>query len=451
MTTREPTLFPAPDPLLGHLRTIREHPLGLFEGMVGLGGFVKLRALGFWAYVVQEPELIQEFLIKRAKSFHKDEQTKFSTRSFTPENIFVSDGEAWKAQRKLMQPAFHSGRIGAYADDMVAQTRAVLDDWRDDEIVDVDAAMQTITMRIIIKTMFNTDLGDTLDQIGPLLNALFEDAAEEVTRIFPSTPRWVPTPHNQRVQQRLDKLAALYQRVMDEWRATDEDRGDLLSMLMLARYDDGTPMSDAQIMSELNVIFLAGHETTAKTLTFALLMLSEHPEIAAELHAEVDRVLGGRAATLADLKALTVTEQIIKETLRLYPAALGVRRVAIEDVEIGGYTIPKDSSVTASIWGVQRSADYFPEPLAFKPQRWTPEFEADLPRYAYLPFGGGPRVCIGNQFALMEAQLVLATLAQRYMLHLQAGVEITPRFQFTLHPGVDAVPMRVQERQPALV
>lgn len=448
MSDMKPVIAPAPYRVGGYLKPLREDMLGMYEDMMKHGDYVQARILAFWIYYLGDPALVQEFLVKKHKSFHKDLVVKRSTRSFTQDNIFNSDGEFWKKQRKLMQPAFHSQRIGAYADDMVALTKAELDTWQQDDVIDVDQVMAEITMRIIVKTMFNTGIDEDIDELGQAIQDLFAIAGAGVTSLL-QLPLWVPTPRNQKVKLYSEKLTDMYQRIMNEWREHGEDRGDLLSMLMLSEYDDGTKMSDAQIMSELGTIFGAGHETTAKTLTFAWYMLSENPDIAAKLHEEVDQVLGGRLATLADLKQLTYTEQIIKETMRLFPAAIAVSRVAIEDVEIGGHTVKKGQSVGVSFWTLHRDERWYPEPLKFDPERWSPENEAKIPRYAYVPFGAGPRVCLGNQFAMMEAQLVLATIAQHYTLTLREGVKIEPEYRFALHPGVDTVPMIAKLRETA--
>ncbi|MEM7535854.1 MAG: cytochrome P450 [Chloroflexota bacterium] len=440
-------LAPAPERLFGHMNDLNRDMLQHLDDLAGHGDFVKARYSWLWIYYLNHPELIRDLLVKKGKSTQKPFSQKRAFVSYASENILTSDGDFWKRQRKLMQPAFHSQRIGAYANDMVALTRQAMADWDDTPIVDINAFMADLTMRIIVKTMFSTDVDETFADVGETITAIIENSAEDLVDMTIWLPNWIPTKRVRRNKANAARLAPIYQRMIDAWCKEGVDRGDLLSMLMLARYDDGSAMSEAQIMSELSVIFLAGHETTAKTLTFAAIMLSQHPTVAEKLRAEVDHVLGNRPATLHDLEHLTYTKQIIKETMRLYPAATAIGREVAADMELGGETIKKGRHVIVNTWAVHRDERWYPEPLAFKPERWTPEFEAELPRYAYVPFGAGPRVCLGNQFSMMEAQLVLATIAQHYSLQLQPGTIIEPTYRLTLHPGPDTVPMQVNVRE----
>lgn len=440
-----PVLAPAPHPITGHLKLISKNMLDLYAEATPHGDFVKYRILTFWSYLIRHPDLIQEFLVKRASSFHKIPILVKATQEVVDDNLFNMDGERWKKQRKVIQPAFHSKRIGAYADTMVSLTQTQVQNWQDGEVIDIAEMMADITMHIIVETMFHANIDDVLDGLAPTITELFAIMGASATTLL-KPPSWMPTERNRRLKAGREKLNAIYERVMTEWRKTGEDRGDLLSMLMMARYDDGSPMSDKQIMAELGTIFLAGHETTATALTFAWYALSQHPHIVEKLHEEVDRVLAGRPATLLDLKELVYTEQIIKETMRLYPPATGVTRVAIEDVEIGGYLIKKGQNVTVPFWILHRDERWYTDPLKFDPSRWQAEIEEQLPRYAYLPFGAGPRVCVGNQFAMMEAQFVLATIAQNFEMNLEPGTHIKPEVRFTLHPGVDKLLMKLQKR-----
>lgn len=451
MTAGKLITAPPLNPILGHAQAFTTDLLKLQEDLAAQGDFVKVRSLWMTLYYLNHPDLIRELLVKRAKVTRKQFTIKRISETYTEANLFSSDGDFWKQQRKLMQPAFHSQRIGAYADEMVAQTEQALADWQDGATIDIDRFMADLTMRIIVKTMFGKDVDASFADIDKTVTQIMENAAEDAMDASTMLPNWVPTKRVRRSRALNERLTPIYQSFMDEWRQEGVDRGDLLSMLMMARYDDGSVMSDAQIMSELSIIFLAGHETTAKTLTFAAMMLSEHPEIAAKLRDEVDRVLGSRAATLQDLGQLTYTTQIIKETMRLFPAAIAVGREAETDFELGGETIRKGAHLVANIWSVQRDARWYADPDRFNPDRWTPTFEAELPRYAYIPFGAGPRVCLGNQFAMMEAQIALATIAQRYSLTLTPGTTLAPNFRFTLHPGPETVPMRIKQRQPAAV
>jgi cytochrome P450 len=264
-------------------------------------------------------------------------------------------------------------------------------------------------------------------------------------------PNWLPTAENRRAKELVQIVHDLLGGFIAERQKTDSDKGDLLSMLLMAQDEEGKGMTDEQIMNEALIIFGAGHETTANTLTFAWYALSQNPEAEAKLHAELDTVLAGRSPRLEDLASLPYTEKIIKETLRLYPPAWGISRGLAEDVEIAGYKLPKGSVAMVAPWTLGRDARWYENPLQFNPDRWTAEFEAQLPKYANIPFGGGPRVCIGNQFAMMEARLVLATIAQNYSLSLKQGFTTEPVRAFTLRPsnGMKMI-AHVRELVPAL-
>jgi cytochrome P450 len=239
----------------------------------------------------------------------------------------------------------------------------------------------------------------------------------------------------------------IIEQIIAERRGTDEDKGDLLSMLMLAQDEDGSQMTDQQLRDEVVTLFAAGHETTSNVMTWLWYLLSQHPDVETKLHEELDQVLAGRAPTLADLQSLPYALMVIKETMRLYPPAWILNgRTAVEDIEIGGYLIPKGSRVFISPYAMHRLPQYFPDPEQFDPERWLPEREAALPKYAYIPFGGGPRVCIGNSFALMEAHLLLATIAQQYRLSLAPGQNIVPAALITMSPE-SGLRMRVEERE----
>jgi cytochrome P450 len=262
-------------------------------------------------------------------------------------------------------------------------------------------------------------------------------------------PDWLPTPENRRLARTAKRLDETIQRFIDERRATGEDRGDLLSMLLLAQDEEGGQMTDKQVRDEAMTLFGAGHETTAVTMMWVWYLLSQHPEVEAKLMRELDSVLGGRAPQIEDLPNLPYTEMVIKETLRLYPPAFGVTRQTVQDAEIGGYRIKKGSAVYVNIYGVQRDARFFPDPDRFDPQRFSPENEKQIMKYAYLPFGGGPRVCIGNAFAMMEARLILATVAQKYRLSVAPGHQVVPDRLFTLRPKY-GLKMVATKREPAL-
>ena len=261
-------------------------------------------------------------------------------------------------------------------------------------------------------------------------------------------PPWVPDPRQWRANRAKRDLDEIVYRMIGEWRATGEDRGDLLSMLLLAEDEDGKRMTDRQARDELVTLMLAGHETTANTLNWTWMLLAQHPEVEAKLHAELDAVLGGRPPSLEDLPNLAYTEMVVKEAMRLYPAAWAISREAIEDVPLRNGTLPRGSVVGVMIYFTHRDPRWWPDPERFDPERFRAENAAAIPRYAYLPFGGGPRVCIGNGFAMMEARLLLATIASRYRLELAPGHVVKPAPLITFNPK-GGMPLIVRSRSAA--
>ena len=287
--------------------------------------------------------------------------------------------------------------------------------WRDGETRDVHADMMGVTLDIVAESLFGADVSAGASDIGHIIGDLMEQFGRMLGlsgRFQP--PAWVPTPANRRLRRTRRQLDALILGIIEARKRSGEARDDLLSLLIRARDEGGGQMTDAQVRDEAVILFLAGHETTALALTYALYLLATHPVAQARLADEVGRVLGGRSPGLADLDKLAVTEAVILESMRLYPPAWGIGRQAQAPVEITGYAFPKGAEFVLSPWVVHRDARIFEDPEAFKPERWENDLQRRLPRFAYFPFGGGPRVCIGNRFAMMEAKLVLAGAVQRF-------------------------------------
>jgi cytochrome P450 len=395
--------------------------------------------------VFSQPEHLHAILVEHADSFYKDADYTDEKRGlarFVGQGLITSDGALWKKQRKLVAPAFHAKRIAAYADTMTTYTTSLIDMWRDGETRDIAKEMAALTIRIVGKTLFDVDA--TGENAAPVLSAM--ETIQESQGTLTLVPEWIPTPANLRKKRSVRELDRLVYGIIGERQANEADRGDLLSMLVSARDEHGQPMEPQQIRDEAVTLFLAGHETTANTLNWTFTLLAQNPEIEATLHEELDAVLGGRAPTMADLDQLQYTEQVIKESMRLYPPAWSIGRVAIEDVQIGEWTLPRGTRAGIVTYMTHHDPALWDQPERFDPTRFGPEREATTPKYAYLPFGGGPRVCIGNHFAMMEAKLLLAGIASRYQLRLAKGhhVEMLPRI--TLNPK-GGLPMRIQERK----
>ncbi|HEV2579998.1 MAG TPA: cytochrome P450, partial [Ktedonobacteraceae bacterium] len=318
----------------------------------------------------------------------------------------------------------------SYADTMASYGEQLQQTWSDGEVIDLNQHMIAVTMSIIGKVLFDADVFTETDELGHAMAVLFEHITHTLTSLFAPPLNW-PTPRNRRVQKATQLIQARIVQMIAERRDTDE-RDDFLSILLRARHEDGSGMSDEQLMDECITLFGAGHETTAAALTWVWYQLCQHPALYKKVQQEVDSVLQGRTPTYADLPNLPYCLQVFKETMRLYPPATGTMREALRDIEIDGYPVRKGTNVVLPIYTLHRHPRYFPEPETFDPDRFLPEREKALPRYAYLPFGAGSRICIGNHFAMMEGHLLIATLAQRATFSLLPRQMIAPDLTKTL-------------------
>jgi cytochrome P450 len=329
---------------------------------------------------------------------------------------------------------------------MVGYSDRLVDGWRDGEVRNVHDDMMRVTMEIVSKTLFDADVETDVDELGRAFEIVLREIATRFRRPF-KIPDWIPTPGNLRYRRGVRRLEGLVFRILAERRADPRERGDLLSMLMSARDDDGNAMSDGELRDELVTIFLAGHETTAIALSWTLHLLAQHPLVRDRLVKELFDQLDRRPATVDDLPNLPFADAVVKEAIRLYPPAYVLGREAVGDCEIGGWRIPAGATVFMSPWVMHRDARWFASPEKFLPERWLDGLAARLPRFAYMPFGGGPRVCIGDRFATMEAVLILATVARRYRLERTSEAEIIPFPSITLRPE-GGVWMKLTRRQP---
>src|SRR5271168_3355057 len=414
-------------------------PLKYFTGIVReYGDLVGLRILNFRILLINHPDHIEDVLVNHARKFSKGRVLQKNKRVFG-KGLLTSEGEFWLRQRRLAQPAFHRARISGYASTMVEYTERLLHEWQDGEERDIHKEMMRLTLQIVGKTLFDADVERDAQDIGKSMELLLELSANFRRTIF--IPHWVPTPTNRRMERAIRQIEKVLYRMIAEKRASGRDSGDLLSMLLAAQDEDGSRMTDQQLRDEAITLFLAGHETTANTLSWTWWLLAQNPTVEAKLHAELRTVLAGRAPSLDDLPKLVYTNHIITESMRLYPPAWGTARPAIEEHEIAGYSIPKGSGVSFAQWTVHRDARWYDAPDEFRPDRWEGDLMRRLPRFAYFPFGGGPRQCIGNAFALMEAALILATIAQQYRFRLVEEQPVVPLASITLRPrhGIRAV------------
>jgi cytochrome P450 len=418
--------------------------LALFGGMAANGDVSQITLGPQPVALLSHPDDIQTMLVTKQRSFVKGRALEV-TKVLLGEGLLTSEGELHLRQRRLIQPAFHRERLTSYGASMTELADRQQRNWKPNELLDVHEQMMRVTLAIAGRTLFDADVeGDAHDVAEALELSLrmFNRAILPMGMLFEFAPiPWVRELH--RARRRMD---ALIHRLIQERRAEGRDRGDLLSMLINARDDEGdhTGMSDRQLRDELITLMLAAHETTANALTWTWYLLSQHPEVEATLHAEFDRVLGGQLPTAADLPALVYTRQVLAESMRLFPPAWAVERRAIEDVEIGGYTIARGTVVLACQYFVHRDPRWWTEPERFRPERWA-EPAHDRPKFAYFPFGAGTRICIGEHFAWMEGMLVLASIAQRWQLRYEASAAPIPEPLVTLRPK-HGLPMRLLQR-----
>jgi cytochrome P450 len=417
-------------PIVGVLPLMARDPLACMRAAAPYGDVV---ALGLNHYLINNPDAVEYVQIHNHRNYCRASSFR-QLRPLVGDSLVSIDGESWLRQRRLMQPAFHFQRIAALADIITATAAAMLDRWSTQAELDVRAEMSRCTLEMITRVMFHMDVSTEADAIG---HAFKEAADLLVPRIFAliRSPMWLRTPTNRRISHSLADLDTRIDRLIAERRQQPLESIDLLSMLLEARDEEtGEGMSDVQLRDEVKTIFLAGHDTTASGLTWVWYLLATHPEAARQLRAELADVLGGRAPTAIDLPRLAYTRQVVDEALRLYPPSWITSRMNMEDDELGGYRIPAKSVVTFSPYLLHRNPTYFPEPEQFRPQRHTPEQAAQRPRYAYAPFNGGPRMCIGYNLALMEMVFITAMVAQRYTLELVSGQTVVPYVRISLRP-----------------
>jgi cytochrome P450 len=422
-------------PLVGNLLEFQRDPLRFLCSMREMHGDVVDVAIGPLAVtLVSHPDFVEDILITRSKLWRKDRFLQKNLRPVLGDGLLSSEGDFWRKQRRLAQPAFHRERIAAYAGIMVDRASRLARTWQDGEVRDVHEDMMRLTLDIVAQTLFGAEVGDHAEEVGEALEAVLAIVADPL-ELFVPLLKHLPTPKRRRFDRAVTRLDAIIYRLIEERRTAGAAHADdLLSMLLHAQDEDGSRMSDKQLRDECLTLFLAGHETTALNLSWTWLLLSGDAAVNAKLRSEVDEVLGDRPATFADLPKLRYTGHVVAESLRLYPPAWSMGREARWDVDIGGYRIRRGQQVWFCPWAIQRDPRWFEAPDAFRPERWDGDLAKRLPRFAYFPFGGGPRQCIGQAFAQMEAVLLLATLARAF------EVEVLPEPPAIAQPSVTLRP-----------
>jgi len=435
MANRRITRPPGPRPhfLIGNFPLGSPDPLAVFSGWAReFGDIFYYRAGWIHVYFLNSPELIESVLVTNQQNFRKDRVIQ-NSRWFLGQGLLTSEGGEWLRQRRLSQPAFHRERLALYARIINGCAEEMLDSWKDGENRDVHQEMMQLTLRVVAKVLFSVDVKNESKEVAAALNLLMKHSSG-ARMLLPPWVRYLPLPFLIRVRRAVRQLDEVVYRIIRERRRSENDNGDLLSMLMSARDEDGSRMTDRQLRDEVMTFLLAGHETTALSLSWAWFLLSENPEAENKLHHELARVLDGKNPSFEDLPRLCYTEAVVKESVRLYPPAWSLARTAAEDFEIGGYLVPAGSNVVMSQWIMHRDPRFFPSPEQFDPGRWFEEHTQRLPRFAYFPFGGGPRYCVGASFAMMEATLLLAAIAQRFRLRMVPGHKVVPVPSITLRP-----------------
>jgi cytochrome P450 len=437
MATAAKRLPPGPRPLLptSNLIAMRRDRCGFLTRLAREYGELVYFKLGQQPiFLLNHPDYIRDVLITHNKNFMKGEGLQRAKR-LLGEGLLTSEGEFHLRQRRLSQPAFHRQQIAGYAATMVDYAERMREGWKEGETVEISREMMRLTLAIAGKTLFDADVESEADEIGDALSramALFNNLTVPFSHLLEK----LPFPAVRRFHKARERLDATIYRMIDERRRNGGARSDLLSILIQARDEegDGTGMTDEQLRDEMMTIFLAGHETTANALTWTWYLLSQNPDVEARVHREVDEVLRGRLPVADDYPKLSYTEMVFAESMRLYPPAWIIGRRALNDYQIDDYFIPARSILLMSQYLMHRNEKYFADPLKFDPERWRPEARESRPKFSYFPFGGGPRICIGEHFAWMEGVLVIATLAQRWKMSLLEGHPVEPQPIVTLRP-----------------
>ena len=431
--------------LLGSAAAFNRDPLGFLTKCAReYGDVVRVRFLHSTVVLLSRPDHIEHVLTTHSRDFIKPVffRSPFFRR-LVGRGLLTSDGEFWRRQRRLIQPVFHRDRVNLYAETMVRRAERVLSAWGDDETRDIHQDMTRLSMEIVTDTLFGVDAPDFSETAGDIFHTLAEYFTAQTGPGWVIN-NWLPTPANRRFHRVARRLDALVFKIIAERRACGRLEGrDLLSMLIQARDEDGGAMTDQQLRDEVLTLLMAGHQTTALTLSWTCFLLSGHAGAAAQLRQELAEVLGGRAPETADLPRLRYTGMVVKEALRLFPPAYAVGRQAVRECVVGGYLVPAGAQLLMSQWVVQRDARHFDDPEEFRPERWAGDLEARLPKYAYFPFGGGPRQCIGGSYALTQAVLLLAAVAQQFWFEPEPGQNVELMAAMSLRPR-DGIKLRVR-------
>ncbi|WP_336002443.1 cytochrome P450 [Halorientalis halophila] len=437
-------------PVFGSSRQYARDPFAFVTALErAYGGIAQFDMGPMETYAVTDPEAIEEILVTQSDAYEKPDFQADAIGDLLGEGLLLSEGETWERQRELANPAFDMNRLSGMADRITGHAESMVDGWTAGDEIDAEMSMTEVTLRVILDVMMGVRPSDQrIEHVREQLEPLGERFEPDPIRF--ALPDWVPMPGDAEFAAAVAELEEIIDGIVRQRRtelaeADDPDAPmDFLSILLRAR-EEGT-VTDEQLRDEMMTMLLAGHDTTALTLTYTWYLLSEHPEVERRVHAELDEVLGDGQPTMADVRKLEYTTWTIEEAMRLYPPVYAIFRSPTRPVEILGYTIPTDASIMLPQWAVHRSDEYWEEPEVFDPERFSPERRAERPRFAYFPFGGGPRHCIGKHLAMLEARLIVATVADRYRLEFlgESPLELLPTL--TAHPRQE-MSMRVVPRE----
>jgi cytochrome P450 len=410
------------DPLAFFRKTFKEH-----------GDFYNINSIIYTIFILSKPEYIQELLTSKHKSFGKSDDYKVLKYSLG-NGLLISEGEFWKKQRSIAQPAFHRENLQKLVDTMVADTQKMLDQWESLNKVGIGQEMMFLTLEIVNNALFGTQVPADYEKIKEAITIGNEFLAKKIITPF-SLPVWFPTPASRRYFKARNFNNAVIDKIIANRSNDPKEHQDLLSMLMLAEDSEtGEKMSHRQLRDEAITLFVAGHETTANALSWIFYLLAKNPDKQELLRQEIQAVLDGKKPDFDNLRLLPYTEQVVEEGMRLYPPAWTIGRKSLEETEIGGYRVPKNTTIFIDVYNTHRHPDYWETPDEFLPERFSPEAKKNRHKLAYLPFGAGQRMCIGNNFAMMEMKIVVAMTIQRYRLLPFDHTDIPPEPLITLRP-----------------
>jgi len=432
-------------PILGVALQVRKDPLGTLQRLAReYGDIVSVPMMGSPRVLLNRPEYTQQLLILDHAKLYKSVLTKLVVGPLLGQGLLISEGEFWRKQRRLAQPAFHRARTNEYSPVMVECALQQTKEWRTGETRNIAAEMMRVSLEVAVRTLFGTSLASDSAGIGRAMTFLMRYHLRRARSPWRIPGTW-PTPENRRARREMQFMDSLVYRIIAERKQETEPRNDLLTLLMAAMHEDGSQMTERQLRDETMTLFVAGHETTALTLAWTWYLLGENPAAEARLHEELGEVLGGRPADVCDLEKLPYLHAVVLESLRLFPPAYMLARMNVEPARFGEYEIPPRTTLLSSQWILHRDARFFDEPERFLPERWLGGLEQKLPPGVYFPFGDGPRRCIGQGFAMLESALVIAAIAQKFRFRLTPGFPVVTEPLVTLRPKY-GIEMKIEAR-----